>query len=103
LRVNLWYGIAESSFSNQLTGISCFSLALDIAEGRQGGPIITFSPHGNNNQKWYFDDDFTIRSGTGMVIDIEGGRSNQGTRVIGYQKHGGHNQKFRIEPYNRKN
>jgi hypothetical protein len=62
--------------------------------------VITYSPHGGSHQKWFFDDDFTIRSNTGMVMDIEGGRSSQGTRVIGYGKHGGQYQKFRIVPYN---
>jgi hypothetical protein len=80
---------------------SCFSLVLDISGGKQNGSLITYTPHGGTNQKWYFDDDFTIRSGTGMVIEIEGGKPRQGARVIGIRKHGGQTQKFRIEPYNK--
>lgn len=88
--------------NDRLTSFSYFSLTLDISGARHGGPIITYTPHGGSNQKWYFDDDFTIRSGTGMVLDVEGSKFQQGTRIIGYRKHGGHNQKFRIEPYNNK-
>jgi hypothetical protein len=63
--------------------------------------VITFSPHGGRNQKWFFDKDFTIRSITGMVMDIECGISSEGVRVIGHRKNGWETQKFRIEPYNR--
>jgi hypothetical protein len=86
----------------KLTSVPRFSFVLDIAQGGHGSPLILYNPHGGTNQKWFFDDDFTIRSGTGLVLDIEGGASYQGTRIIGYGKHGGHNQKFRIEPYNKK-
>ncbi|PSN42601.1 hypothetical protein C0J52_19718 [Blattella germanica] len=76
-------------------------LALDISGGSHGAPIITYNSHGGHNQKWFFDDDFTIRSGTGMVMDIEGGQGYQGARVISYNKHGGPNQKFRIVPHDK--
>jgi hypothetical protein len=74
-----------------LTSFSYFSLVLDITGGHHGGAIITYSPHGGNNQKWYFDDDSTIRSGTGLVLDIEGGKFQQGTRILGFTKHGADN------------
>ncbi|XP_023714204.1 endo-1,4-beta-xylanase A [Cryptotermes secundus] len=89
-------------YKNNMIYSKLGNYVLDIAQSGHGAPLITYSPHGGSNQKWYFDDDFTIRSGTGLVMDIEGGRSHQGTRIIGFGKHGGHNQKFRIEPYNRK-
>jgi hypothetical protein len=81
-----------------LTSFTYFSLVLDIAGGVEGAALITFSPNGGDNQKWYFDDDCTIRSGTGLVMDIEGNNFEQGSRILGFTKHGGDNQKFRIEP-----
>ncbi|KAJ9593322.1 hypothetical protein L9F63_015142, partial [Diploptera punctata] len=77
-------------------------LVLDISGGNHGAPVITFKGHGGGNQKWYFEDDFTIRNGTGMVMDVEHGAAAPGTRIIGYPKHGAPNQKFRIVPFNRK-
>ena len=79
---------------------SYFSLVLDITGASAGGAVITYSAHGGNNQKWHFDDDFTIRSGTGLVLDVEGNNFRQGTRIVGSKKQGGQNQKFRIEPFN---
>jgi hypothetical protein len=68
--------------------------------GAKGGAIIINTPKGDNNQNWYFDDDSTIRSGTGMVLDVDDSKFQQGTRILGFKKHGGQNQKFRTEPYN---
>ena len=89
--------------------VSCFltmcfvcRLVLDISGGSHGSPIITYKGHGGGNQQWFFDDDFTIRSGTGMVLDVENGASSPGARIIGYTKHGAPNQKFRIVPHNKK-
>lgn len=81
---------------------SYFRLVLDISGANYGGSVITYGANGGSNQKWYFDDDFTIRSGTGMVLEPEGSRLEQGRRMIGFRKLGGHSQKFRIEPYNNK-
>jgi hypothetical protein len=97
-----WFDEIYFGGNDCLTSFSYFSLVLDISGASFGGAVITYSPHGGSNQKWYFDDDFTIRSGTGMVLDVEGSNFRQGTRIVGFRKHGGQNQKFRIEPFNSK-
>jgi hypothetical protein len=81
---------------------SYFSLVLDMRQANFGGAVFTYTPHGGSHQKRYFDDDFTIRNGTGMVLNVEGNNFQQGTRIVGFQKQGGQNQKFRIEPFNNK-
>jgi uncharacterized membrane protein YgcG len=73
-------------------------IVLTIAGCADGAAIITHEAHGGTNQKWYFDDNSTIRSSTGMVMDVEGCKLQKGTKIIGYEKHGGVNQKFRMEP-----
>ena len=75
---------------------------MDISGGSHGAHVIVFQAHGGGNQKWYFDDDFTIRSGTGMVLDVKGGALVQSANLIGYSKHGGANQKFRVVPHSRR-
>jgi hypothetical protein len=58
-------------------------------------------PSGTAKQKWYFDDDFTVRNDDGMVLDVQKGSKEAGTQVIAFKKHGGPNQKFRIVPINK--
>ena len=58
-------------------------------------------PNGTEKQKWFFDDDFTIRNEEGVVLDIPKGSKEAGTQVIAFKKHGGPNQKFRIVPINK--
>ena len=60
-----------------------------------------WAAHGGDNQKWTFESDFTIRSGLGPVMDVEGASSDSRTNVIAYSKHGADNQKFRIVPVNK--
>jgi hypothetical protein len=58
-------------------------------------------PSGTATQKWYFDDDFTVRNEDGIVLDVQKGSKEAGTHVIAFNKHGGPNQKFRIVPVNK--
>ena len=78
---------------------SYFSLVLDLTSAETGGAVITYSAHGGTHQKWYFNDDFTIRNGTGRILEVEGNNFRQGTRIVGLKNQVGHNQKFRIEPF----
>jgi len=57
-----------------------------------------WSGHGGDNQKWHFDDDLTIRSELGFVIDLKYGSMENGTTLIAFRKHGDDNQKFRVVP-----
>lgn len=75
-----------------------YSLVLDVG---MNDKIIMVEPNGTEKQKWYFDDDFTIRNEQGMVLDIPKGSKEAGTPVIAFKKHGGPNQKFRIVPINK--
>jgi hypothetical protein len=75
-------------------------LALDIAGGSENGKIIMWDKHGGDNQKWHFDEDFTIRSGLGFVLDVEKASTDNYAGLLAYSKHGKDNQKFRIVPVN---
>jgi len=57
-----------------------------------------WSGHGGDNQKWYFDDDMTIRSELGFVLDVKYRSLERGTTLIAFSKHGDNNQRFRIVP-----
>jgi hypothetical protein len=50
------------------------------------------------NQKWHFDEDMTIRSEMGYVLDVVHGSKINNSTVIAYNKNGRDNQKFRILP-----
>ncbi|XP_069686262.1 uncharacterized protein [Periplaneta americana] len=58
-------------------------------------------PNESAQQKWQFDDDFSIRNEAGMVLDVAGGSKEAGASIIAFKKHGGTNQKFRIVPINK--
>jgi hypothetical protein len=73
-------------------------LVLDIAGGSEKGKIILWNKHGGDNQKWYFDEDFTIRSGLGFVLDVEHASTDNSSGLLAFAKHGKDNQKFRIVP-----
>ncbi len=57
-------------------------------------------PHGGLNQRWIFDNDFTIKNHRGKVMDIATRKSmftgSESTELIAYPKHGGWNQQFRL-------
>jgi hypothetical protein len=73
-------------------------LVLDVEGGAENGKIIMWSKNGGDNQKWYFDDDFTIRSGLGFVLDVKEASTQDCTTLLAFSKHGQENQKFRIVP-----
>jgi len=93
--------IVQSSlwFSEKFTTeFSAFRLVLDISGGTETGEIIMWPDHGGDNQKWYFDDDLTIRSELGFVLDVKFRSTENGATLICYPKHGDDNQKFRVVP-----
>jgi hypothetical protein len=53
---------------------------------------------GEHNQKWYFDQDMTIRSELGFVMDVKRSSTINMSTIIAFTKHGRDNQKFRILP-----
>jgi hypothetical protein len=53
---------------------------------------------GGDNQKWYFDEDMTIRSELGYVLDVKFSSKINNSSVIAFSKHGKDNQKFRVLP-----
>jgi hypothetical protein len=57
-----------------------------------------WSEHGGDNQRWYFDEDMTIRSELGLVLDVKEGSSENSTPLVAFSKHGGENQMFRVLP-----
>jgi hypothetical protein len=92
--------IVQSSlcFSEKFTTeFSAFRLVLDISGRKQSGAII-MSENGGDYQKWYFEDDQTIRSELHLVLDVKISSTENGSLVIAYSKHSGNNQKFRIFP-----
>jgi hypothetical protein len=54
--------------------------------------------NGEHKQKWYFDQDMTIRSELGFVMDVKRSSTKNIVTVIAFTKHGRANQKFRIFP-----
>jgi hypothetical protein len=56
------------------------------------------SENGGENQQWYFDEDMTIRSDLGYVLDVKSNSKINNSSVIAYNKLGRDNQKFRILP-----
>jgi len=86
------------SFSEKFTTeFSAFRLVLDVSERNKGGVII-MSENEGAYQKWYFEEDQTIRSELGLVMDVKFYSKENGSTVIAYSKHGQNNQKFRILP-----
>jgi hypothetical protein len=57
-----------------------------------------WTKHGGDNQKWSFEDDFTIKSGLGFVLDVKDAATDNYTTLLAFDKHGNDNQKFRIVP-----
>jgi len=86
------------SFSEKFTTeFSAFRLVLDIS-GRNKSAVIIMSENEGAYQKWYFEEDQTIRSELGFVLDVKHNSKENGSTVIAYTKHGQNNQKFRILP-----
>jgi len=56
------------------------------------------SEKGGDHQKWYFDEDMTIRSELGYVLDVKFSSTINNSSVIAFSKHGKDNQKFRVLP-----
>jgi hypothetical protein len=54
--------------------------------------------NGGDNQKWNFDDDFTIRSEMGCVLDVKDGSSDNSAPLVAARKHHQEHEKFRIVP-----
>ncbi|PSN42604.1 hypothetical protein C0J52_19716 [Blattella germanica] len=79
-----------------------FELVMDVENADDNGKLILWpaKDSDNDNQKWTFDPDFSIRNGLGTVLDVEGGSTDNGAKIGGYAKHGGDNQKFRVVPVN---
>jgi hypothetical protein len=57
-----------------------------------------WSDNGGDNQKWDFDEDLTIRSGLGHVLDVKDGALENGAGLTAVSKHGLDSQKFRVVP-----
>jgi hypothetical protein len=86
-------------FSEKFTmEFSAFRLALDISGGGETGEIIMWSDNGGDNQKWNFDDDMTIRSGTGSVLEVKDGSMENSAPLVATSKENQNSQKFRIVP-----
>ena len=93
--------IVQSSlwFSEKFTAeFSAFRLALDISGAQENGEIVMWTDHGGNNQKWNFDDDLTIRSELGTVLDVKDGSRENNSQLIATSSAGREHQKFRIVP-----
>lgn len=73
-------------------------LVLDVEGGAENGKIIMWSKNGGDNQKWHFEDDLTIKSGLGFVLDVKEDATDNRTTLMAYSRHGQDNQKFRVVP-----
>lgn len=82
----------------------CSGMALDVAGGQatHGQKVITWEPHGKDNQMWKFehcyDDAFIIKSKLGnFCLDVKEGNINNGTKVILWEPNGQDNQIFKLK------
>ncbi|XP_069681494.1 uncharacterized protein [Periplaneta americana] len=66
---------------------------MDISGGGSTGDIILWIPTGGENQRWLFDQDFTIRCGLGTVLD-----ASSGSTLVAATKTASDAQKFRVAP-----
>jgi hypothetical protein len=57
-----------------------------------------WSDNGGDNQKWNFDDDFTIRSGMGSVLGVKDGSLENCAAVVAASNENEDSQKFRVVP-----
>ena len=75
---------------------------MDLQSADDNGKLILWpaKDRDNDNQKWTFDPDFSIRNGLGTVLDVSHSSKDNGAEIGGYAKHGGDNQKFRVVPVN---
>jgi len=73
-------------------------LVLDISGGGETGEIITWSDSGSDNQKWYFDEDFTIRSEMGTYLHVKDASTDNSAPLMAVSSQGSENQKFRVVP-----
>ena len=80
------------------TEFSTFRHVLDISGGKESGDIVVWSDNGGANQKWHFDDDFTIRSGLGSVLSVKDCSTEDCAPLVAASKEGRQSQKFRIVP-----
>ena len=60
--------------------------------------VIISKPKRGPQQLWEFEEDGTIRSKLGRVLDVYEIKTEPGTPVIAYPKNGGWNQNFRFIP-----
>jgi hypothetical protein len=58
------------------------------------GAVRMAKAEGGPNQKWFFEDDGTIRSNLGLVLDVYGFNKNAWASVIVARRHGKWNQLF---------
>lgn len=86
------------TFREIYNGMSAFRLVLDISGGNENGEIIMWPDNGGDNQKWHFDDDLSIRSELGYVLDVKDSSVNNSTPLIALSKQNQESQKFRVVP-----
>jgi len=54
--------------------------------------------NGGDNQKWHFDEDLTIRSELGHVMEVREARTQNSAPLAAASKSGEEHQKFRVVP-----
>ena len=65
----------------------------------QGGQIVVWDQHSGPNQNWTFYPDGTIRSPSGLCLDISGGNVQKGTPIIAWPSNNGLNQKWTLRKF----
>jgi hypothetical protein len=71
-------------YNNGMISSKLNNLVLDVGTNDR---VVMVEPNGTEKQKWYFDDDFTIRNEEGMVLDVPKGSKEAGNHVIAFKKH----------------
>jgi hypothetical protein len=98
----LWLMLSPAAFFDvsraaEIRGIG--NKCLDVSGGgsADGTPIIFWSCHGGDNQKWAVVPSGLIRSINGKCLDVSGGVSANGTPIILWSCHGGENQNWIVQ------
>jgi hypothetical protein len=86
------------TFREIYNGMLVFRLVLDISGGKEHGDVVMWSDNGGDNQKWNFDEDMTIRSELGSVLQVKDSSTDNCASIVAAGNEGNESQKFRVVP-----
>jgi cytochrome c len=79
----------------EMVGIGGKCLDVQGGSSADGTPVILWSCHGRENQRWEVSNG-AIKGNGGKCLDVKGGVAADGTSVILWPCHGGENQRWEV-------